>query len=235
MENEKNKDLKNALTGTFVIILYSIFTDLLISLLKVFNINYNNFNTISKCVFVALSEIILTLIIILIYKIDFIPNFKDFIKNIKSYFDKYIKYWFLTLGLMIISNLIITLFTTSEISNNQEMIVETFKKLPIYTIIVTIVVGPFLEELVFRMSFRKIFAHSNILFIFFSGFIFGGLHVITSLTSLNNLLFIIPYSIPGFMFAYLYTKSNNIMVPIMLHFVHNSVMMLMQLIVIFIK
>ena len=235
MENEKNKDLKNALTGTFVIILYSIFTDLLISLLKVFNINYNNFNTISKCVFVALSEIILTLIIILIYKNDFIPNFKDFIKNIKSYFDKYIKYWFLTLGLMIISNLIITLFTTSEISNNQEMIVETFKRLPIYTIIVTIVVGPFLEELVFRMSFRKIFAHSNILFIFFSGFIFGGLHVITSLTSLNNLLFIIPYSIPGFMFAYLYTKSNNIMVPIMLHFVHNSVMMLMQLIVIFIK
>lgn len=235
MENEKNKDLKNALTGTFVIILYSIFTDLLISLLKVFNINYNNFNTISKCVFVALSEIILTLIIILIYKNDFIPNFKDFIKNIKSYFDKYIKYWFLTLGLMIMSNLIITLFTTSEISNNQEMIVETFKRLPIYTIIVTIVVAPFLEELVFRMSFRKIFAHSNILFIFFSGFIFGGLHVITSLTSLNNLLFIIPYSIPGFMFAYLYTKSNNIMVPIMLHFVHNSVMMLMQLIVIFIK
>lgn len=235
MENEKNKDLKNALTGTFVIILYSIFTDLLISLLKVFNINYNNFNTISKCVFVALSEIILTLIIILIYKNDFIPNFKDFIKNIKSYFDKYIKYWFLTLGLMIMSNLIITLFTTSEISNNQEMIVEAFKKLPIYTIIVTIVVAPFLEELVFRMSFRKIFAHSNILFIFFSGFIFGGLHVITSLTSLNNLLFIIPYSIPGFMFAYLYTKSNNIMVPIMLHFIHNSVMMLMQLIVIFIK
>lgn len=235
MENEKNKDLKNALTGTFVIILYSIFTDLLISLLKVFNINYNNFNTISKCVFVALSEIILTLIIILIYKNDFIPNFKDFIKNIKSYFDKYIKYWFLTLGLMIMSNLIITLFTTSEISNNQEMIVETFKRLPIYTIIVTIVVAPFLEELVFRMSFRKIFAHSNILFIFFSGFIFGGLHVITSLTSLNNLLFIIPYSIPGFMFAYLYTKSNNIMVPIMLHFVHNSVMMLMQLIVVFIK
>ena len=235
MENEKNKDLKNALTGTFVIILYSIFTDLLISLLKVFNINYNNFNTISKCVFVALSEIILTLIIILIYKNDFIPNFKDFIKIIKSYFDKYIKYWFLTLGLMIMSNLIITLFTTSEISNNQEMIVEAFKKLPIYTIIVTIVVAPFLEELVFRMSFRKIFAHSNILFIFFSGFIFGGLHVITSLTSLNNLLFIIPYSIPGFMFAYLYTKSNNIMVPIMLHFIHNSVMMLMQLIVIFIK
>lgn len=235
MENEKNKDLKNALTGTFVIILYSIFTDLLISLLKVFNINYNNFNTISKCVFVALSEIILTLIIILIYKNDFIPNFKDFIKNIKSYFDKYIKYWFLTLGLMIMSNLIITLFTTSEISNNQEMIVEAFKRLPIYTIIVTIVVAPFLEELVFRMSFRKIFAHSNILFIFFSGFIFGGLHVITSLTSLNNLLFIIPYSIPGFMFAYLYTKSNNIMVPIMLHFIHNSVMMLMQLIVIFIK
>ena len=58
MENEKNKDLKNALTGTFVIILYSIFTDLLISLLKVFNINYNNFNNILNCVFVDLSEII---------------------------------------------------------------------------------------------------------------------------------------------------------------------------------
>ena len=32
--------------------------------------------------------------------------------------------------------------------------------------------------------------------------------------NLIDLLFIIPYSIPGFIFAYVYTKSKNIFIPI---------------------
>ena len=69
----------------------------------------------------------------------------------------------------------------------------------------------------------------NILFIFFSGLIFGGMHVIGTLEHLVDLLFIIPYSIPGFVFAYVYTKSKNICVPISLHFIHNGIMMSLQI------
>ena len=129
-----------------------------------------------------------------------------------------------------LSNIIITNFTTTMTSENQQSVIDLLGQAPIYTIIVTTLIAPILEELVFRLSFRKIFKHTNILFIFFSGLLFGLMHVLGSLENLIDLLFIIPYSIPGFMFAYLYTKEKNIFLPISLHFLHNSVMMILQLI-----
>ena len=229
MEKEKNYELKNMFIGFGVLFLYLILSSLPYTFLSIFGINYNNLNFIIKQVYLILYEIILTLIIVYIYRKDFIPNFKEFIKNIKKYFKKYIRYWFLMLGLMVISNSIITLFTTTLTSQNQQTIIETLESAPIYTIIITIFIAPILEELVFRLSFRKIFAHTNILFIIFSGLLFGSMHVLGTLESLVDLLFIMPYSIPGFIFAYLYNKSNNIFVPIMLHFFHNGVMILLQI------
>ena len=131
--------------------------------------------------------------------------------------------------LMIGSNLIVTMFTSTDIAANQEAIMNNLKVAPVYTFIMTVFVAPILEELVFRLSFRKIFSKSNILFIFFSGFIFGGMHVISSYEHFTDLLFIIPYSLPGFIFAYVYTKCKNICVPISLHFIHNGIMMSLQI------
>ena len=179
--------------------------------------------------YLIIYEVSLTILIIYIYKKDIIPNFKDFIKNNIKYFKKYIKYWFIMLLLMIGSNIIVTMFTSTNVAANQEAIMDSLKKAPIYTFIMTVFVAPILEELVFRLSFRKIFSKSNILFIFFSGFIFGGMHVISSYEHLTDLLFIIPYSLPGFIFAYVYTKSKNICVPISLHFIHNGIMMSLQI------
>lgn len=231
MEKKKNKDFKNLLIGIGVIFLYFIGSAYTYDFLKIFNITYNSLNIISKQIYLIFYEIFLTLIIVYIYRKDFIPNFKDFKKNFSTYFNKYFKYWFLMFGLMIISNLIITMFTTTNLSQNQQSIIDALKQAPIYTIIITIFTAPILEELVFRISFRKIFKHTNFLFIFFSGFFFGLIHVISSLDNLVNLLFIIPYSIPGFMFAYLYSKSKNIFIPIGLHFFHNTLMMLLQILI----
>ena len=132
---------------------------------------------------------------------------------------------------MITSNFIITMFTTTQVAQNQDNIVETLKQAPIYTFIVTVLIAPILEELVFRMSFRKIFAKTDFLFILFSGLIFGSMHVIGSFENPIDLLFIIPYSIPGFVFAYTLAKSKNICVPMSLHFIHNGVMMCMKFII----
>lgn len=229
MEKEKNFELRNMLTGFGVLFLYLIASALPYDFINLFGINYNDLNLIFKQIYLVLYEGILTLIIIYIYRKYFIPNFKDFKKNISSYLKKYIKYWFLMLGLMILSNLIITMFTTTQTSQNQQTIIDTFGKAPIYTLIVTVFIAPILEELVFRLSFRKIFVHTDILFIIFSGLIFGSMHVLGTLENLIDLLFIIPYSIPGFIFAYLYTKSKNIFVPISLHLIHNGVMMALQI------
>ena len=230
MEKEMNKDFKNALIGFGVIFLYLVMSALTYDVIGWFGINYNNMNIVFKSIYLISYETILTLIIIYIYRKNFIPEVKDFIKNNISYFKKYIKYWFLALFLMFTSNLIITNFTTSMISENQDIIIDNFKRAPIYTFIVTVIIAPFLEELVFRLSFRKIFAHTDFLFILFSGFIFGAMHVIGNFENLVDLLFIIPYSMPGFVFAYALAKSKNICVPISLHFIHNGVMMTLEFI-----
>jgi len=234
MEKQKNFELRNMFIGIGVIFLYLIASALPYDFISFFGINYNNLNIITKQIYLILYEATLTLIIVYIYKNDFIPNFKDFIKNNIKYFKKYIKYWFIMLGLMVFSNMIITIFTTTQISQNQQSVVESLGQAPIYTFIITVFIAPILEELVFRLSFRKMFSHTNILFIFFSGLFFGCMHVLGSLESLIDLLFIIPYSIPGFMFAYLYTKSKNIFIPISLHLIHNGIMMLLQILLILI-
>ena len=229
MEKEKNTYFRSAITGLGVILLYLIATSFPYEILRIFGINYNNLSLTLKTIYLLSYEISLTLIIVYIYRKDIIPNFKDFIKNNIKYFKKYIKYWFLMLGLMITSNLIVTFFTTTDVAANQESIMDTLKRAPIYTFIITVFVAPILEELIFRLSFRKIFSKCNILFIIASGLVFGGMHVIGTLEHLIDLLFIIPYSIPGFIFAYVYTKSKNICVPISLHFIHNGIMMSLQI------
>ncbi len=229
MEKKKNYDLRDMFIGFGVLFLYLIASSLPYDFIELFGVNYDNLNLTARQVYLILYEASLTLIIVYIYRKDFIPNFKDFLKNNIKYFKKYIKYWFIMLGLMILSNAIITMFTTTITSENQQAIVDTLKKAPIYTFILTVFIAPILEELVFRLSFRKIFKHTNILFIIFSGLFFGGMHVLGTLSNPIDLLFIIPYSIPGFIFAYIYSKSKNICIPMSLHFVHNGIMMSLQI------
>ena len=63
-----------------------------------------------------------------------------------------------------------------------------------------------------------------------SGLIFGGLHVIGNVNSIIDLLYLIPYCVPGFAFAYMLSKTNNIFVPMGFHFLHNGVTMSLQVI-----
>lgn len=229
MEKEKNYDLRDMFIGFGVLFLYLIASAMPYDFIEIFGVNYDNLSLMARQIYLILYEVFLTLIIVYIYRKDFIPNFKDFIKNNITYFKKYIKYWFIMLGLMVTSNLIITMFTTTMTSENQQAIVDTLGKAPIYTFILTVFVAPILEELVFRLSFRKMFKHTNILFILFSGLFFGGMHVLGTLSNPIDLLFIIPYSIPGFIFAYIYSKSKNICIPMSLHFIHNGIMMSLQI------
>jgi len=130
---------------------------------------------------------------------------------------------------MIVSNLFIVTLFPDAMATNQENINSIMSFAPLYVIVSACVYAPFLEETIFRLSIRN-FIKNDKLFIFVSGIIFGGLHVITSFENLIDLIYIIPYSIPGFVFAYTLVKSKNIFVPMSLHFFHNTFTILMQLI-----
>lgn len=66
------------------------------------------------------------------------------------------------------------------------------------------------------------------LFILMSGLVFGSLHVLNSTNSLAELLYLIPYSAPGIIFAYILAKTNNILVTMGLHFMHNGILVSLQ-------
>lgn len=230
MMEVKNNYIKDILKGIGVIFLYLFLSAFMPYLITIFGIDFDNLSNVLKQLYLIFCECFIVILILYIYRKDFIPNFKDFKSNIKKYIDKYFKYWFMMLGLMITSNIIVTLFTSTKVANNQSDIVSLLGKYPVYTIIVTIICAPIIEELIFRLSIKKIF-RNDILFIIMSGLLFGSLHVVGNFDKLIDLLFIIPYSIPGFIFAYVYTKSKNICVPMGLHFFHNSIMIILQLLI----
>ncbi len=220
------KELKDFLVGISVLLLYLLSSFIFLIILNILHINPSNFNMVQKIIYNLSFEFILLGIIMLIYRKDIVHDFKNFKK---CHFGSYIRYWFIFLGLMLISSIMINMFTHISTSSNQEIIEDTFSKAPIFTTILTILCAPILEELVFRLSFRKMFK-TDILFIIFSGLFFGFMHV-SEPNSFLELLYIIPYSIPGFIFAYTLKKSKNIFVPIGLHCMHNTLMIILQFLI----
>lgn len=220
---------KNILIGLAVFLSYFVYSSFQILPLSLMGIDYNNMSLTSKVVYLLLYELIYILILILIYNKTFASNFKDFVNNFKNYIKKYIEYWALAFGLMIVSNFVITSILPDAVATNQENINSILGVAPFYMIVSAVIYAPFLEETIFRLSIRKIVKNDK-LFIFLSGIIFGGLHVISSFNNIIDLIYIIPYSIPGFVFAYTLVKSKNIFVPMSLHFFHNGFTILMQLI-----
>lgn len=224
MKNE----LKTCLKGFLAIFIYLFSSIFLIEILYIFGIDITKLSDFSYEVINLIYEIILVALIVFIFRKTYIRDFKEYMKRPKKYLDEYIKYWILTLILMLLSNSLITYLTPNEIASNQETVVNTIKNFPIIMIILTIFVAPILEESIFRLSTRKLFPKSNLIYIFISGLLFGVMHI-ASETTLYGLLYIIPYSIPGFIFAYTYVKSDNIFVPISLHTIHNGALMILQI------
>ena len=66
-----------------------------------------------------------------------------------------------------------------------------------------------------------------------SGLIFGMAHVIGQTESLIDFMYIIPYSIPGFVFGYIFVKTNNIFSSVCMHTFHNGILMALQFFVLF--
>lgn len=169
-------------------------------------------------------------IIMFIYKKKIIKDFNKFKKNSTKYFTKYIKYWFLCLGIMMVSNLIINTLITNNLPANEQAIRDTFDISPLYIFFSAVIYAPIVEELVFRQSIKNIFSN-KIVFIIISGLLFGGMHVFGDFKTLSDLLYIIPYSAPGIMFAYMLADSDNIFVPISFHLIHNGILISLQFIV----
>ncbi len=219
---------KQILIGIAILAFYYIASFTQFSLFELVGMDYTQLPLWIKTSYMLTHQIVMICIIIMLLYKTLEKDIIDLKKNHKLYFQKYFKYWFLLLGLMMISNLLIALFSPNDIAGNEEAVRELFELVPLYTFISSVFIAPFLEEFVFRQGIRNI-CTNNIAFILISGLLFGGMHVLTGLTSYWDLLYIIPYSIPGLIFAYLLVKTDNVLVPASMHFMHNGVLMSLQM------
>lgn len=221
------ENTKKMLIGLGSLVIYFILTELQAIPLIIVGLDVKELSTTFIAIYSLIYSIVLLATIALIFNKTLKKDWLDLKKNHKKYFSKYIKYWFLALGIMMISNLIILLINPGAAPGNEEAIKRMFEVAPIYTFISAVFLAPVIEELVFRLSFRYVIK-IDWLFIILSGLTFGSMHIIGTYETPMDLLYIIPYSAPGLAFAYVLAKCKNIYVPIGLHFIHNGLLMSLQ-------
>ncbi len=221
------------LMGLTVIAIYLFLPELQFIPFKLLKIDMNKLPLFIKLTYSIVYELIMLLMIMAVFRKRLATDFKDLKVNHKIYFDTYFKYWLLAISLMMLSNAIIMVFV-KDIPANEELVRKIFTISPLYIYITAVIFAPIMEELVFRLGFRYIFKN-DVIFILCSGLAFGGMHIVSSASNFGQLLYIIPYSIPGFIFAYALVKSKNIFVPMGLHFIHNGILVSIQLLILILK
>lgn len=117
--------------------------------------------------------------------------------------------------LTLLSTYIINKFISIPL--NEELVREEFIKYPILSIISSCLITPIIEELLFRYNFKDI--KNKYLYIIITTLFFSLLH----LSSLNEILYLIPYYFMGIMFSYSYIKTNNLLSPIICHILYNII------------
>ncbi|MGO4890520.1 CPBP family intramembrane glutamic endopeptidase [Anaerobacillus sp. MEB173] len=131
---------------------------------------------------------------------------------------------FLAYGAQIVAAMIeMQLLGIEPGSENTEILIEIAKLTPIF-MLVTAVIGPILEEIVFRkIIFGTLYKRYNFwIAAIISSLIFAAVHM-----DFTHLLI---YTAMGFVFAYLYVRTKRIIVPIVAHVAMNSFVMLIQVV-----
>jgi membrane protease YdiL (CAAX protease family) len=167
---------------------------------------------------ILLCQAIVIVIIYLAFKQEFKTDIDNFKKNRAGVFKPCVKYVLMTYLLVGIANTIVIGLTGVELADNEAQVRAMTVDFPLYSVLAIVFIAPVLEELIFRFSLRKLFFDSKWLYVICSGLIFGLLHVIST----GDYVRLIPYCLPGWIFAYAYVKEKNIIVPIILHAINNG-------------
>lgn len=160
-----------------------------------------------------------SLIFLFIYK----DKLKNDLKNIRNDLNtKNIIIIVLFLVLSFISNIILVNLLKQEASN-QEIAVSMFKSFPLLGIPAICLFAPFVEEIIYRLPYKK-----NWLSIIISTIVFTFAHI--SNFSLIQILFLIPYLFLSISFSFAYFKNENIILSTTTHILNNLISVVLLLI-----
>ncbi len=177
----------------------------------------------------VISNLIYILFLYLIYRKDINLEVKTYKNNFRECIKTGLKYYFLGLGIMIISNLIINL-TIGKISCNENTVRDMLFSHTLYTMISIMIIAPLSEEIIFRKSIQPIFKNKWV-YTIVCGFLFGVAHIISCKITLLSLVYIIPYGALGCAFALMNYKSKTVFTSITMHFLHNTITGILLLLV----
>lgn len=222
----KENDLKYCLKGTAVIFIYFLFSIGQEFPFILLHINVADLPSYITIMYSLAVELLMISLIFCIFDKELKNAFTDFKKNHLTYFNKYLKYYIISVVVMMVSNILINILG-GGMSTNETTIRNEFNVFPIFTFISAVILAPILEESVFRLGFRAIISN-DFLFITISSLIFGGLHLLG--TPINELLplYLLSYCSCGIAFAYMLKKTNNIFVSMFFHFMHNGLILSLQ-------
>ena len=224
MSKEKKLNILKSII-VFTIFFNSTLLHYLVAIILGFNIN--KITTSDSVIISSISNIIMIIIFIFIYKKDLIKEFKIFKKDLNNNLNTGLSWWVVGLTIMIISNLIIGVVFKGGGADNEKSVQALINSLPWLMVINAGFLAPFVEEIVFRKSLKNVISNKKI-FVILAFLLFGGAHVYTSATNITDWLYIIPYGALGATFAIAYNKSNTFFTPLLMHVFHNTILVLLS-------
>ena len=187
---------------------------------------HNNF--VVATIFQILVYLILFLVLALIYHKRLIHDLKEFKKE---YVFIAFKNWMIGLGAMFIANIVISSFG-GGLATNEEANRNLLAMYPISSFISMVFLGPIIEEITFRASFKKAFSKWYT-FAIVTSLLFGAAHIQTFFVTYDfiELLYLIPYSALGFFFAKAFYETDNIYTSYLAHLFHNGMCVILLLLI----
>lgn len=214
--------MKKLIIGISIFVLYLIVPMILGSFLPIIGESSTNELIIRTVIY-----IVLLILFIYLYRDTFKKGIKDLKKKNIKLVGKIFIYLIITIVVMAVSGMIITgLFPNLEFAND-ELVNKYFGEVGWFMVFSTILYAPIVEEIVFRQTFRDII-NNKWFYIIFSSLIFAFYHIGYNFVGLESLLGMTQYILMGIIFAYAYFKTDNIYVPISIHFLYNIFMLIIQ-------
>lgn len=192
-----------------------------------FGYDFNNLTLNERYIMIFSKYLVIILFFVIYYQKYLKEKWFDFIKNFKKYFIISFKDWFTGFIIMYFSNNIIMRIIGS-IGENEKTVQSLISSTPLLAFVLTTLLAPFIEEMLFRKSLQDCF-RNKLFFMIMSGLLFGLVHVLGADNYLEYLL-IISYGALGFMFAHTLTKTNNIYCTIMMHAIHNGLLTIIAIV-----
>ncbi len=216
-----NNKLKEILKTILVFLLYFNLIYVVIIVFKFIPLNKETLPYID-----LISSIFLIIMLIYLYKNTLKEDIKEFKSKLLTNINKVIQLTIILLLFKLLSGYLSSALSLAfkidlPVAENQDLINNYLKNIPIVTIISSVLFAPINEELVYRLSIRKIINNDKI-FILISGVLFGLVHIFpTKLNILVASIQSVPYVVAGLVLAYQYTKEKNIITIMSVHMLNN--------------